>query len=103
VKKIKKANLEEESQIKGGVKSEPYYLQVKLRKEEFDFINFMLSDIQTSPLTKEGCGYRLMAYAVMRKINGFKVNEFVREEFEKKQKESIKKYIDSIINSKGEK
>lgn len=69
---------------------------IKLSKEEFDFINFMLNDIQTSPMTREGYGYRIMAFHIQKKINGERMPENVHKEFEKVQRERIKKYIDNI-------
>lgn len=71
--------------------------ELKLTDEEFNFINLMLNDIQTSPMTKEGYGYRIMAYTIQKKINGKKMPKNIQDEFEKVQRKRIKKYIENII------
>jgi hypothetical protein len=66
---------------------------IKLDKTEFNFINLLLNEVQSSPLIREGKGYKIFAFLLQRKINGKYIGKNIKKLYEKDIEKRIKQKL----------
>ena len=76
----------------------------KLNKTDIRFLNMLLRDVQYSPRTKEGLGFKPYAYYLEKKINGdiSNISDFSVKDYESNRlnyfNKIMKKGIGSLFN-----